>query len=136
LDDVQWVALSGSAKEMEYLNYNNHIMRAICSQFAIDPVELGLDYLVSANGRAPSQQANNEYKINYSRERGLYPLLMMFEDFFNADILPVIDKSLADKYEFKFVGYTDETPQTNIALLQAEMSVYSTMNDLLRSAGK
>ena len=136
LDDVQWVPLAGSAKEMEYLNYNNHIMRAICSQFQIDPMELGLDYLVSGTGKAPSQQANNEYKINYSRERGLYPLLMMFEDFYNNSVIPAIDPKLSEKYMFKFFGYTDETPQTNVALLQAEMSIYSTMNDLLRSAGK
>lgn len=136
LDDVQWVGLSGSAKEMEYLNYNNHLMRALCTQFQIDPVELGLDFLASPNGRSPMQQANNEYKITYSRERGLLPLLMMFEDMVNCDIIPALDKELAKKYEFKFVGYTDETPQTNVALLQAEMTVHSSMNDLLRRSDK
>lgn len=136
LDDVQWVPMSGSAKEMEYLNYNNHVMRAICSQFQIDPLELGLDYLISGTGRGQSQQANNEYKINYSRERGLIPILMMFEDMINGHIFPAIDKELAAKYEFKFTGYDDESPQTFIANLQAEMTVYSTMNDLLRAAGK
>jgi hypothetical protein len=136
LDDVQWVSLSGSAKEMEYLNYNNHLMRALCTQFQIDPVELGLDFLTSPSGRSPMQQANNEYKITYSRERGLLPVLMMFEDMINCDVLPAIDRDLADKYEFKFVGYTDETPQTNVSLLQAEMTVHSTMNDLLRASEK
>ena len=111
-------------------------MRAICSQFQIDPVELGLDYLVSGNGKAPAGAESNEAKISYSRERGLYPILMMVEDLYNTDILPAVDKDLANKYEFKFVGYTDETPQTNVALLQAEMSIYSTMNDLLREAGR
>ena len=33
LDDVQWVPMAGGSKEMEYLNYNHHLMRAICSQF-------------------------------------------------------------------------------------------------------
>lgn len=136
LDDVQWVALSGSAKEMEYLNYNNHLMRALCTQFQIDPVELGLDFLTSPSGRSPMQQANNEYKITYSRERGLLPILMMFEDTINCDLLPALDEELAKKYEFKFVGYTDETPQTNVSLLQAEMTVHSSMNDLLRASEK
>jgi hypothetical protein len=136
LDEVQWVAMSGSAKEMEYLNYNNHIIRALCTQFQIDPVELGLDYLISANGRAAMQQANNEYKITYSRERGLIPILMMFEDMINGDVIPALDKELSKQYEFKFVGYDDETPQTNVALMQAEMTVHATMNDLLRSFGK
>lgn len=136
LDEVQWVPMSASAKEMEYINFNNHLMRIICAQFQIDPVEIGLDYLVSANGRSPMQQANNEYKIAYSRERGLYPILMFMEDLINSEILPAIDKKLANKYKFVFTGYTDETPQTEIAQMQAEMSVWKTMNDLLVQAQK
>ena len=137
LDDVQWVQLSGNAREMEYLNYNNHIIRALCTQFQIDPIELGLDYLAQgASGRSASQQANNEYKITYSRERGLYPILMMFEDLINGNILPALDPELAKKYVFRFVGYTDDTPQTKIAQLQAEMSVHSSLNNLLKDTGK
>jgi len=136
LDDVQWVPMSGSSKEMEYINFNNHLMRIICAQFAIDPVEIGLDYLVSATGRAPMQQANNEYKIAYSRERGLYPILMFVEDMINGDLLPAIDKSLADKYRFVFTGYTDETSQSEVAQMQAEMSIFKSMNDLLIQSQK
>lgn len=136
LDDVQWVPLAGSAREMEYLNYNNHIMRAICSQFQIDPMELGLDYLISGANRPSSNAASNEFKINFSRERGFYPILIMYEDFINTDILPKLDPRLAQKYQFKFVGFTDETPQTNAALLQAEMTIYSSMNDLLSKSNK
>jgi hypothetical protein len=121
---------------MEYINFNNHLLRIICSQFQIDPVELGLDYLVSASGRAPMQQANNEYKIEYSRERGLYPILMFIEDMVNSDILPALDKELALRYKFIFTGYTDESPQTEIAQMQAEMTVFKTMNDLLVQAQK
>jgi hypothetical protein len=136
LDEVQWVPMSGSAKEMEYINFNNHLMRIVCSMFQIDPVELGLDYLVSANGKSPAQQSNNEYKIAYSRERGLYPILMFVEDFVNGELFPAIDKSLAEKYRFIFTGYTDETPQTEIAQMQAEMTVFKSMNDLLIQSQK
>ncbi len=135
LDEVNWIPMSGSAKEMEYINYNNHLMRGICSMFQIDPMEIGLDFLVTGNGKA-AQQTSAEYKIEYSRERGLYPILMMFEDLVNNSIVPAIDQKLADKYRFEFVGYTDETPQTQVAQLQAEMSVHATMNDLLRAAQK
>jgi hypothetical protein len=136
LDEVQWVPMSASAREMEYINFNNHLMRIVCAQFAIDPMELGLDYLISGNGRAPAQQANNEYKIAYSRERGLYPILMFIEDMINSDLVPAIDKTLSDKYKFVFTGYTDETPQTEIAQMQAEMTVWKSMNDLLIQSQK
>lgn len=136
LDEVQWVPISASAREMEYINFNNHLMRILCTQFQIDPMELGLDFLVSGNGKTSMQAASSEYKVNYSRERGLLPLLTFIEDMVNCDILPALDKNLAAKYKFTFTGYTDETPQTEIAQLQAEVSVYKSMNDVLRQAQK
>lgn len=136
LDEVQWVPISANAREMEYINFNNHLMRVLCTQFQIDPTELGLDYLISSNGRAQMQQASSEYKVNFSRERGLLPLLTFIEDIINCDILPALDKDLAAKYKFCFTGYTDETPQTEIAQLQAEISVWKSMNDVLRQTQK
>ena len=134
LDDVQWVPMAGGSKEMEYLQYNMHLMRGICSQFQIDPMELGLDLLVTG-GKAMNQMGT-ESKIEFSRERGLYPILMFLEDLINRDIIPNIDPKFAEKYRFQFEGYSDETPQTEVALLQAEMTVNKTMNDLLTAARK
>lgn len=136
LDDVDWVSLAGSNKEMEYLQYNDHVMRALCTQFQIDPMELGLEYLTKGGGGGVRSGATGEEKIQSSRERGLLPILMFFEDLVNADIIPAIDKELAKKYRFIFTGYTDESPQTNVSLLQAEMTVHSSMNDLLKDAYK
>jgi len=137
LDDVQWVPMSGSAREMEYINFNSHIMRAICAQFQIDPIEVGLDYLTSANGRAASNaKESGQFKITYSRERGLLPLLLMVEDMINSDIIKAYDSELADKYIFKFHGYDDNTAQTDVALRQAQMTTFASMNDLLVAEGK
>lgn len=136
LDDVDWISMAGSARDMEYINFNNHLMRSICTQFQIDPIELGLDYLTSATGRVAAGQQGNQHRIEYSRERGLYPILMYIEDLINKDIVPAIDPKLAEKYAFIFDGYSDVTPQTEIALQQAEMTVHSSMNDLLSQARK
>ena len=135
LDDVQWVPMAGGSKEMEYIEYNSHLMRSICTQFQIDPVELGLDHLVGG-GKAVSSGDGNAQKVEFSRERGLYPILMFLENFINQDIIPAIDSEYIKKYKFQFEGYTDETPQTEVALLQAEMTVNKSMNDLLLAARK
>ena len=136
LDDVQWISMAGSAKEMEYLTYNQHVMRALCSQFQIDPMELGLEFLSNGSGVSGAGQQSNETKLSQSKERGLKPLLMFFEDFINRDIIPLLDPQFGQDYEFKFVGIDDETPQTKIALQQAEMTVHASLNDLLSTAGK
>ena len=135
LDDVQWVPMAGGSKDMEYLNYNMHLMRAICTQFQIDPTELGLDLLVTG-GKNITSADGHASKIEFSREKGLYPILMFIEDLVNSDIIPSIDPLYAKKYKFQFEGYTDETPQTEVALLQAEMTVNKSMNDLLLAARK
>jgi hypothetical protein len=54
----------------------------------------------------------------------------------NNDVLSALDKQIASKYKFVFTGMTEETPQTEIAQMQAEMTVYKTMNDLLKQAQK
>lgn len=137
LDDVQWVPLAGNARDMEYMAFNDHLLRSICAQFQIDPIEIGMEYLSSKQGRpAGGQKESNESKIAYSRERGLYILLMFFEDMFNRQIIPSLDKNLSQKYRFEFVGMDDETPQTQVAQLQAEMTVHSSMNDLLHASQK
>jgi hypothetical protein len=136
MDDVQWVPMSGSAREMEYISFNDHILRSLCAQFQIDPEEIGLGYLSSPSGKTPLQQANNEYKIAASKERGLRPILMFFEDMINQEILPIMDPILATKYEFKFEGYTDETPLTEVNQMQADMTVHATMNELLKQVRK
>lgn len=136
MDDVQWVPMSGSAREMEYIAFNDHILRSLCAQFQIDPEEIGLGYLSSPTGKIPMQQANNEYKIAASKERGLRPILMFFEDLINQEILPVMDPILAEKYEFKFEGYTDETPMTEVNQMQADMTVHATLNELLKQVRK
>jgi len=137
LEDVTFVPLAGSAKEMEYLQYNDHILRAICSQLAIDPSEIGLDYLSRGTGAGGSTAGmSGEEKLQNSRDRGLIPLLMFYEDFVNHQILPLLSEEWAKKYKFIFTGYSEDSPQTNVALLQAEMSVHSSMNDLLRDSHK
>jgi len=135
LDEVQWVPMAGGSKEMEYLNYNMHLMRGICTQFQIDPTEVGLDLLVTG-GKNISSSDGHASKIEFSREKGLYPILTFIEDMINRDILPAIDSEYSKKYKFQFEGYTDETPQTEIALLQAEMTVNKSMNDLLMATRK
>ena len=135
LEDVQWVPMAGGSKDMDYLNYNMHLMRAICTQFQIDPTEIGLDLLVTG-GKNITSTDGHASKIEFSREKGLYPILMFIEDLINKDIIPAIDPIYAKKYRFQFEGYTDDTPQTEVALLQAEMTVNKSMNDLLTAARK
>jgi len=47
---------------------------------------------------------------------------MFLEDIMNADVLTALDPAIAAKYKFTFTGMTEETPQTEIAQMQAEVA--------------
>ncbi len=136
LDDVQWIPLAGSQRDMEYIQYTDHLIRTICAQAQIDPTEIGFEYLSRGTQQSTLNSPNNEWKLEASAERGLIPLLRFFEDIVNHDLMPEMSPKLSDKYLFKFIGLQGETKQQEITRLQAEMSVHSTMNDLLRQVKK
>ena len=136
LDDVQWIPLAGTSRDMEYIQYTDHLIRTICAQAQIDPTEIGFEYLSRGTQQSTLNSPNNEWKLEASAERGLIPLLRFFEDLVNHDLLPEISPSLAEKYLFKFIGLQGETRQQEITRLQAEMSVHCTVNDLLRQVKK
>ena len=136
LDEVQWVPLAGSQRDMEYIQYTDHLIRTMCAQAQIDPVEIGFDYLSRGTQQSSINSPNNEWKLTASQERGLIPILRFFEDFVNHDVIPEINPELAKKYMFKFVGLNAETKQQEVARLQAEMSVHGSMNDMMKQVRK
>jgi len=136
LDDVQWIPLAGTSRDMEYIQYTDHLIRTICAQAQIDPTEIGFEYLGRGTQQATLNSPNNEWKITASQERGLVPLLRFLEDLVNHDIMPEIDPSLAEEYLFKFIGLNSENRQQEITRMQAEMSVHASLNDLLHQVKK
>jgi hypothetical protein len=136
LDDVQWIPLAGTSRDMEYIQYTDHLIRTICAQAQIDPTEIGFEYLGRGTQQSTLNSPNNEWKLTASQERGLVPLLRFFEDVVNHDLMPEISPELANKYLFKFVGLNSENRQQEITRLQAEMSVHASLNDLLRQVKK
>jgi hypothetical protein len=136
LDGVDWIPLAGTSRDMEYIQFTDHLIRTICSQAQIDPTEIGFEYLSRGTQQSTLNSPNNEWKLTASQERGLIPLLRFFEDLVNHDILPEISPDLANKYMFKFIGLQSETKQQEITRLQAEMSVHASLNDLRRQVKK
>lgn len=136
LDEVQWVPLAGTSRDMEYIQYTDHLIRTICAQAQIDPTEIGFEYLSRGTQQSTLNSPNNEWKLTASQERGLVPLLRFFEDLVNHDIIPELNPDFSKMYMFKFIGLQSETKQQEITRLQAEMSVHASLNDLLRQVKK
>ena len=136
LDEVQWVPLAGTSRDMEYIQYTDHLIRTICAIAQIDPTEIGFEYLSRGTQQSTLNSPNNEWKLTASQERGLVPLLRFFEDIVNHDVIPELNPELAKTYMFKFIGLQSETRQQEVARLQAEMSIHSSLNELLTQVKK
>lgn len=130
VDDVQWIPLSATNRDMEYSNYVDHLIRTIAGIFQISPMEFGFDYLDRGSNQRSIGESNNEWKIKASQDRGLLPLLRWIEDVINGEILPLADARLAQKYRFVFAGYNAETRTEELERQQAEISLHATMNEV------
>lgn len=126
-EDVKWVELAQSNKDMEFDNWMNYLIKISCAVFQIDPAEINFD--ISKGSTSTLQEANNEEKLKASKDKGLRPLLDYVENIMNNHILAYWDKDLAKKYKFQFVGFDAESRQGQQDRLQKETSVWKTLNE-------
>lgn len=135
VDDVQWIPLSASNRDMEYKEYVDHIIRTLCALFAISPIEIGFDYLTKGPSQGGIGTEDNDSKLQQSQVRGLAPLLSWIESIINEDILPNLDEELSEKYKFEFVGLESESKMEELARQEQEATVRATMNEIREESG-
>ena len=132
-EDVKWVALTQSNREMEFQQWMEYLIKIACAIYQIDPAEINFD--ISKTNTSTLQEANNEHKIKSSRTKGLKPLLTFLQGIINNQILVRWDKEFAENYEFRFVGLDAETRMQEIERLEKEGQVYKTVNEVRTEMG-
>lgn len=133
-DDVKWVELAQSNKDMEFDNWMHYLIRIACAVYQIDPAEINFD--ISKVNTSTLNESSNEARIKNSRDKGLKPLLDYIENIINNDILRRWNPKYADKYQFKFVGLDAETREQEYKRLKEETQVWKTVNEARVEQGK
>mgnify|MGYP000001593561 CR=1 FL=1 len=133
-DEVKWVPLAQSNREMEFEQWMNYLIRICCAVYQIDPAEINFD--ISKINTSTLNESSNETRIKSSRDKGLKPLLDYIQNMINNNILPRWNPEYAKKYRFEFVGLDAETRQQEIDRLQKETSVWKTINEARIEMGK
>lgn len=133
-DDVKWVPLAQTNREMEFEAWMNYLIKICCAIYQIDPAEINFD--ISKVQTSTLQEGNNEEKLKNSRDKGLRPLLDMIESIINNHIVRYWNPDYAKKYKFKFVGFKAESRSQEIDRLQKEVMVYKTLNEARIEMGK
>lgn len=108
-DSLDFINTQGTSKDMEYHKYLEFLIKIGCAHFKISPEEIG--FTLEGTGTGGLGGGDNKTELEYSRNKGLVPLLRYLQAKINKYIIgPKTD----DKYELVFVGYDQKTEQEEL----------------------
>lgn len=136
-DEINWIPIDNSSRDMEYQYLSDSNARTILSAFQMSPEEIpGLSHLSRGTNSQSLSESNNEYRMEAHRDVGLRPLLAHFQNFINSKILPLIDPELSKICSFKMVGLDADNAEKEAARIGAEINIHLTMDDILEKVEK
>lgn len=107
--DIEWVDLQKGNRDMEFDNWTKFLIVMLCSVYRIDPSELGFQFKDAAN--LFGQQGQKE-RLDHSKQKGLYPLLIFLQDIINKFLISELDEDM----EFAFTGIEVEDEEKQVKL--------------------
>lgn len=96
-DEVQWIDMHHSNKDMEFQNWNEFLILLTCAVMSIDPSETGLTF---KNQNAMFGQDGQKQRLQWSKDKGLKPLLQFIQKQINKYLVSELDP----RFEFVFTG--------------------------------
>ena len=124
-DDLQWVNMQNTNRDMEYNAWMDFLIKVACSNFLMDPAEVNFKY-GNTGQKGGLQEDSNKEKITESKERGLRPLLRSIESQINQHIVWPMNES----FEFSFVGLDAKTQDDMAKLNQIRVKTSMTIDEI------
>lgn len=124
--DLEWVDLQKGNRDMEFDNWTKFLIVLLCSVYRIDPSELGFQFKEAAN--LFGQQGQRE-RLDHSKQKGLYPLLIFLQDIINKFLISELDEEM----EFAFTGIEVEDEEKQVKLDSEKLAAgMVSMQDMFR----
>lgn len=130
---ANFIQLSPTPRDMEFLQIEEHVIRALCSAFQISPQEMGYGHLSLPQGGI--SQSNKQEEIVKGEERGLRQVLDIVFDGVN-EILYQNFPEARDNFRIGYVGVGEDTRDTVTQRQQAELNTTATMESLYADSEK
>lgn len=124
-DKMDWIDLTKSNRDMEYVHWQEYLIKIHSALFLIDPSELGFDISKSSESK-PLFENNNMSRVKYSKDKGLVPLLRNVAKTINKHIIWRIN----DKYEFVFVGDSAITEEEALERAIKEVTNFKQVDEI------
>ena len=116
--DLEWIDLQQTNRDMEFTEWIKFLLVIACAVYRMDPSELGFQFQDAA--RIFGQEGQKE-RLDHSRQKGLTPLLVFYQNVLNKYIISEID----DRLELVFTGIEieDEAAQVELDKKKSEAGV-------------
>lgn len=126
-DKMEWIDLQTKNTDMQFSQWQEYLLKVICSVYKISPEELG--FKVGAGGGGGSMfEGGDESKLKYSRDKGLIPLLKSIEFWINKWIVNAIDP----EFQFRFVGMDVDSEKDALELDIKRASTFMGLKEVRR----
>ena len=118
--DLEWIDLQQTNRDMEFTEWIKFLLVIACAVYRMDPSELGFQFQDAA--RIFGQEGQKE-RLDHSRQKGLTPLLVFYQNVLNKYIISEID----DRLELVFTGIEieDEAAQGELDKKKSEAGFVS-----------
>lgn len=107
--EVDWVNLQMTNNDMQWGTWQEYLIKLSCALYKIDPTEIGF----TINNGNVVYEGKENYRLQYSRVKGLFPLLKFIQAKINQYI---IEPLTGGKYEFQFGGGINDEDDKDVGL--------------------
>ena len=130
-EKAQFVNTHMANKDMEFSHYHEFLIRLLCVLYKMSPKEIGLTQGGKGQGGGIQQKEDTKEEINYSKEKGLKPILKLLEKKINKYVISRIDPN----FKFRFAGLDADSQDTELDRDVKSVQYIETYNDIRRRKG-
>lgn len=130
---INWIPLSAVPRDMEFLQVEEHVIRALCAAFQTSPQEMGYGHLSMNQGSLSSQ--NKQDEIIQGEERGLRMLLDIIYDRLNL-IMQEHFPGCADNFRVTYTGVGEDTREAVVQRHNNELNTTATLGSMYADSEK
>lgn len=127
---LNWTSLHSTNREMEFGKWLEYCIKTICGVFQIDPIEIGFDISKQGSGASGGSgglgNGNQAERMNFSKDKGLLPLLTFIASLLNDYIVHRIDPN----FTLEFVGLNGSTEKDDLDRAVQQVKAYKTINEI------
>lgn len=137
-ESFEYIDFSKNNRDMEFSKFQEWLLKLCCAQWTISPEEIGFPLEGAGKGGGLNSGDGKEEK-DYSKDKGLHPLLTHLQTWINHYLMQ--PKTKSDKYpngkwRFKFVGIKQESAKEESERLQKEVTTITPPDEIRKQQGK